>query len=247
MAIICEKGGRKMKELIYGKNAVLAYLDNKGTPKHIYFQKGGKFQEIESKVDRRRVNITYVSKQALDKMTHGNHQGVVVEIEGYAYSDLNTILQDAKNKLIVVCDQVEDPHNLGAILRTCDAAGVDGLIIGKHRAVGLNATVAKVSTGAIHTVKVAQVTNLVQTLETLKQAGYWVVAAENGVEAISYSQLNVDMPIVLVLGSEGKGISRLVKKTADILVTIPMHGSVNSLNVSVAGGILLFDIVNRRA
>lgn len=236
-----------MKELIYGKNAVLAYLNNMGTPKHVYFQKGGKFQEIESKIDRGRVNVSYITKSELDKMARGNHQGVVVEIEGYTYTDLDTIIQNAKSQLLVLCDQVEDPHNLGAILRTCDAAGVDGVIVGKHRSVGLNATVAKVSTGAIHTVKVAQVTNLVQTLETLKNAGYWVVAAENGVEAISYSQLNVDMPIVLVLGSEGKGISRLVKESADILVTIPMQGSVNSLNVSVAGGILLFDIVNRRS
>ena len=145
-----------------------------------------------------------------------------------------------------MCDQLEDPHNLGAILRTCDACGVDGVVVGKHRSVGLTSTVAKVSTGAINTVKVAEATNMVKAIAELKEAGYWVVAAENAVEAVDYTEFNVDMPLVLVVGSEGKGISRLVKKECDILTTIPMQGSVNSLNVSVATGVLLFDIVRRR-
>lgn len=233
-----------MAEFIYGKNASLAYLKKGNKPLNIYLQKGGKYDDIESLVERNR--IQYVTKQILDKKVEGAHQGVVLEIEGFRYFDVNEIVAGAKNNLLVMCDQVEDPHNLGAILRTADASGVDGVIIGKHRSVSLNATVAKVSTGAIHTVKVAQVTNLVQTLESLKKQGYWVVAAENGVEAISYKDLKADMPIVLVVGSEGKGISRLVKEAADILVTIPMQGAVNSLNVSVATGILLFDIISKR-
>lgn len=235
-----------MSEYIYGKNEVIAFLKTDQRMKQVFLMKQGRYDEIERLLKNRNVSIQRVDKNVLDKKVKGNHQGVVVEIEGFRYASLDEIIQDAKNKLIVMCDQIEDPHNLGAILRTADASGVDGLIIGKHRSVGLSATVAKVSTGAIHSVKVAQVTNLVQTLQRLKDEGYWVVAAENDVEAIHYSDLDVNMPIVLVLGSEGKGISRLVKEASDILVTIPMRGKVNSLNVSVASGILLFDIINRR-
>lgn len=234
-----------MSEYIYGKNAAIAYLKENNQPHHVYLQKGGHFQDVE-KLLNKNVSRSFVTKQDLDKKIRGNHQGIILEIEGFKYYDLEAILSASKNNLLVMCDQIEDPHNLGAILRTCDATGVDGVIIGKHRSVGLNATVSKVSTGAINTVKVAQVTNLVQTLNILKERGYWVVAAENGVDAIDYTQLKVDMPIVLVVGSEGKGISRLVKDAADILVTIPMRGSVNSLNVSVATAVLLYDIISRR-
>lgn len=235
-----------MSEYIYGRNEVLAYLETNKDVKNIFILRNARFKEIDSIIYKRNLNVHRVDKQTLDKKVKGNHQGIVVEIDGFEYSDVETILSEAKNNLIVMLDQIEDPHNLGAILRTADASGVDGIIIGKHRSVSLNATVAKVSTGAIHSVKVAQVTNLTQTLNELKDKGYWVVAAENGVDAIHYSDLDVQMPIVLVLGSEGKGISRLVKEASDILVTIPMHGTVNSLNVSVASGILLFDIINRR-
>ena len=235
-----------MSEFIYGKNEVLAYLKTKGDVKNIYLMKQSRYDDIEKIIKQRRLNVNRVEKHVLDKKVKGVHQGVIVEIDGFKYTDLDVLLREAKNKLIVMLDQVEDPHNLGAILRSVDASGGDGVIIGKHRSVGLTSTVAKVSTGAIHHVKVAQVTNLTQTIHKLKDEGYWIVAAENGVDAISYSELNVDMPIVLILGSEGKGISRIVREASDILVTIPMHGSVNSLNVSVATGILLFDIVNRR-
>lgn len=235
-----------MSEFIYGKNEVLAYLKTKGDVKNIYLMKQSRYDDIEKIIKQRRLNVNRVEKHVLDKKVKGVHQGVIVEIDGFKYTDLDVLLREAKSKLIVMLDQVEDPHNLGAILRSVDASGGDGVIIGKHRSVGLTSTVAKVSTGAIHHVKVAQVTNLTQTIQKLKDEGYWIVAAENGVDAISYSELNVDMPIVLILGSEGKGISRIVREASDILVTIPMHGSVNSLNVSVATGILLFDIVNRR-
>lgn len=235
-----------MSEFIYGRNEVLAYLKTNKTVKNVFVLRNAQFKEIDAILYQRNLNVHRVDKQTLDKKVKGNHQGILVEIDGFEYSDVNTIINEAENDLIVMLDQIEDPHNLGAILRTADASGVDGIIIGKHRSASLNATVAKVSTGAIHSVKVAQVTNLTQTIKELKDRGYWIVAAENGVDAIHYSDLNTQMPIVLVLGSEGKGISRLVKEASDILVTIPMHGSVNSLNVSVASGILLFDIVNRR-
>ena len=236
-----------MSEIIFGRNSVIAYLKSGELPLNVLLQKNTQLKEIEQYLDRSKVQVNYVSKSVLDKKSdYSNHQGVIIEIEGYKTYEIDEVLESSKNNLLVMCDQLEDPHNLGAILRTCDATGVDGVIIGKHRSVRLNATVAKVSTGAIHSVKVSEVTNLVDTLNYLKEKGYWVVGAENGIDAIEYHQLNVDMPIVLVVGSEGKGISRLVRKACDILVTIPMQGMVNSLNVSVATGVLLFDIINRR-
>lgn len=235
-----------MANFIFGKNTVKSYLESNGNVKTLYLFNKGSFNELISVAKEKKVRIEFVDRQRLDKLAQGVHQGVVLEIEDYTYYTLSDILADNKHQLIVLCDQLEDPHNLGAILRSCDAAGVDGVIVGKHRSVGLNPTVAKVSTGAINTVKVVEATNMVATIKTLKEAGYWVVAAENDVKAVDYTSFNVDMPIVLVVGSEGSGISRLVMKECDILTTIPMNGSVNSLNVSVATGILLFDIVRRR-
>lgn len=235
-----------MNELIYGKNAVLAYLKNEGVVKKAFLMRRGTYDEIEVYLKKQSVRIEWVDKHVLDKKVKGVHQGVVLEIEGYKTVSLDSLIRNAKHNLIVLCDQIEDPHNLGAILRTCDATGVDGVIIGKHRSVSLNATVAKVSTGAIHSVSVAQVTNMSQAISTLKEAGYFIVTAENGINASDYTDFRVDMPLVLVVGSEGKGVSRIVKEASDILVTIPMMGSVNSLNVSVATGVMLYEIVRRR-
>lgn len=234
------------QEIIYGKNPVVSYLKSEGTPTLLYVQKNSKTNDVVSLAKRRHVSIKFVEKVELDRLTKGVHQGLALEIAEYSYTSLDTIIKNARNQLIVVCDQLEDPHNLGAILRTCDATGVDGVVIGKHRSVSLNATVAKVSTGAINTVPVAQVTNINQSLEMLKENGYWVVAAENGVNAVNYTDFAVDMPIALVVGSEGNGISKNIIKNCDILTTIPMTGSVNSLNVSVATAILLYDIKRRR-
>ena len=235
-----------MGNFIYGKNTVTAYLRSNANAKVLYLFNKGSYNDLIGLAKKAKVKTEFVDKKKLDKLADGQHQGVVLEIEDYKYHSLEEIIEGAESKLIVLCDQLEDPHNLGAILRSCDACAVDGVIVGKHRSVGLTPTVAKVSTGAINAVKVAQETNMVEAIKTLKAAGYWVVAAENDVKAVNYDQFSVDMPIVLVVGSEGKGISRLVLKECDILTTIPMHGTVNSLNVSVATAILLFDIVRRR-
>lgn len=235
-----------MANYIYGKNTVKSYLESNGKVKVLYLFNKGNFNDLVQLAKAKQVRVEFIDKNRLDKMASGVHQGVILDIEDYTYYQLDDLLTDNKHQLIVLCDQLEDPHNLGAILRSSDAAGVDGVIVGKHRSVGLNATVAKVSTGAINTVKVVEATNMVDTIKTLKNHGYWVIAAENDVKAVDYTEFNVDMPIVLVVGSEGSGISRLVKKECDILTTIPMNGSVNSLNVSVATGILLFDIIRRR-
>ena len=172
----------------------------------------------------------------------------MAHIENYRYYTIDEILKDIpenKQPLLLMLDGLEDPHNLGAILRTCDAVGVDGVIIGKNRSVGLNGTVAKVSTGAIHHVKVAQVTNLTRTLEDLKKKAFWVVGCELE-NSQDYRSVDYNMPTVLVIGSEGFGMSRLVKKSCDINVVLPMVGHVNSLNASVAASVLLYQVYNSR-
>lgn len=232
-------------EKIYGKNAVFAYLESGRTPQMIYLKEGGEFKSIIGLCKRRGIPFKYVSKKELDKEVKGVHQGVIAFIEGYSYVNVEDMMFKEKN-LIVVLDGIEDPHNLGAVLRTCDAVGVDGVVIKKHGGAQLNATVAKVSTGAINTIPVASVANISQTLQTFKQNGYWIVGVENGINAMNYTDFPVDMPLVIVVGSEGKGISRLVLKECDILTTIPMNGSVNSLNVSVATAIILYDVLRRR-
>ncbi len=235
-----------MANYIYGRNTVESYLKGNTQIKKMYVFNKGNFKDLVELANKKQIHVEFVDKHKLDKMADGAHQGVIIEVADYTYYSLEEIISSGKHQLVVLCDQLEDPHNLGAILRTCDACGVDGVIVGKHRSVGLGATVAKVSTGAINTVKVHEATNMVAAIKQLKSAGYWVVAAENDVRAVNYTDFAVDMPIVLVVGSEGKGISRLVMKECDILTTIPMNGSVNSLNVSVATAILLFDITRRR-
>ena len=234
---------------VYGKNAVHEKLKQKSEIDEILIQKGSKNNDVERIAKEKRIRVRFVEKRELDRICEGgNHQGVALKAEDYkVYSLADLVNQTPKGKypLLVMLDGLEDPHNLGAILRTCDAVGVDGVIIGKHRSVGLTSTVAKVSTGAIEHVKVAQVTNLRQALDELKEQGYWVVGTDAH-EAIDYRDFACDMPLVLVIGSEGKGISRIVLDACDYKVALPMVGHVNSLNASVATAVLLYQVYNKR-
>lgn len=237
-----------MAQYIYGKNVITQRLKDGKRVKQLYLFENGSFNEIESLAKKQGVPIRYCSKKELNRLEDGVHQGIIAEIEEYRFYSIEEILQaipEGKTPLLVLLDGLEDPHNLGAILRTCDAIGVDGVIIGKHRSVSLNATVAKVSTGAIETVKVAQVTNLTMTIKELKKQNFWVCGT--GFEqATDYRKIDYTMPLLLVIGAEGTGISRLVKENCDFLVKLPMVGSVQSLNASVATGILLYQIYNQR-
>ena len=174
-------------------------------------------------------------------MVDGVHQGIVGEIKRYEYSSYDDILRESKKKknpLIIVLDEINDPHNLGAIMRSADVFGASGIIVKKHNQVSLNSTVAKTSAGAINFVKVAQVNNLVNTLKELKKEGFWVVAADGSASQL-YTDIDYDFPCVLIIGNEGKGISRLVLENSDYIVKIPMEGSINSLNASVAAAVLM--------
>lgn len=233
---------------IYSKNSVRECILNNKSIKCIYVNSMD--HELVSLAKKKNLTIKVLDNKGLSALAQGGKvQGIVAEVKDYSYSSLDEILAGAKCKeypLIVMLDSLEDPHNLGAILRTCDAAGVDGVIIGKNRSVRLNDTVAKVSTGAIEYVKVAEVTNLTETIKRLKDEGYWIVGAEYLENSVYYDTLNYDMPTCLVIGSEGKGISALVSKNCDFLVKIPMFGHVNSLNASVSASILIYEIIKNR-
>ncbi len=235
-----------MKEYIFGKNTVREVLNNNKRAKKLYITKNN--VELMSLAKKNNIPYIFMENNDLNKIVSGNHQGAVLEIEKYSYTSLDDIINNACEKypLIVMLDGIEDPHNLGAILRTCDAGGVDGIIIAKKRCVGLNQTVAKVSTGAIEYVKVAEVTNLTNTIKYLKQKGYWIVGAESCEQSVLYTDVKYDMPVCLVIGSEGKGISRLVTENCDYLIKIPMVGHVNSLNASVSCSILIYEILKNR-
>ena len=218
-----------MKQYIYGKNTILEALKGEKTVHCVYLlQKDTQCIEI---CRRRRIPVEFVDKQYFIKVL-GNvvHQGIMASIEEYQYYDVGEILAaipKGKQPLLLMLDGLEDTHNLGAILRTCDAVGVDGVIIGKNRSVSLNGTVAKVSTGAIDHIKVARVTNLSRTLEELKEKSFWVIGCDLQ-QSQDYRKVDYNMPIVIVIGSEGQGISRLVNKNCDMHVILPMEGHVTS-------------------
>src|SRR5690554_3495654 len=228
-----------MSELICGTNLVKAAINEGVKLLNLYIYTENK--EMISFSKEKGISFQKVDKIFLDKKM-SNHQGVIAEIKEFKLYDLKEIINPSKSSLIVMLEGLEEPHNLGAVLRTADAAGVDGIIIPKNRSVKLNSTVAKVSTGAIFSVKTVEVVNFVQTIEKLKAAGYWIVGAEATVNSSDYRSIKYDMPTVLVIGSEGKGISRLVSSKCDFLVQIPMRGKVNSLNASVSAGILIYEI-----
>lgn len=234
-----------MAEWIYGKNVVKQSIQE-GKVKKLFLQR--RDEDLLNLASTKNVVVKIVSRDKLSTLVKtSNHQGVVAEIEEYRLYTVEEILVSIPNNkkgLLVMLDGIVDPHNLGAILRSCDAIGVDGVIFKKDRSVGLNATVAKVSVGAIQTVKCAQVTNLSRTIEELKKKGFWAVGT--AMTGLDYRALNYDFPTLLIIGNEGKGISDLVMKKCDYLVHLPMMGKISSLNASVSAGILLYEIHNKR-
>lgn len=238
-----------MSQYVYGKNVVRQLINEQKKIYEVIIQDGLKDKELESAIKAANIPMKIMKKQKMDQVLNaGNHQGIAACIDDYRSYSVEEILKaipEGKQPLLVMLDGLEDPHNLGAILRTCDCVGVDGVIIGKHRSVQLTPTVAKVSTGAIDTVKVAIVTNLVQTMDTLKEKGFWVAGADIE-NARDYREGQYDTPLLLVVGSEGFGISKLVRKNCDYCVSLPLKGTVTSLNASVACGILLYEINNKR-
>jgi 23S rRNA (guanosine2251-2'-O)-methyltransferase len=211
--------------------------------------KDGPVMDLIRRAKKADAVVDYVSKERLDRMSEtGKHQGVIAHVAAYAYAEVEDILKNARDKgedpFIILLDGIEDPHNLGAIIRTANQAGAHGVIIPKNRAVSLTATVAKASAGAIEYTPVAKVTNISRTMEMLKEQGLWFVCADMGGETMY--NLNLKGPIGLVIGNEGNGVSSLVKKNCDFIASIPMKGDIDSLNASVAAGVLAYEIVRQR-
>lgn len=237
-----------MSQYVYGKNVVSSMLKDKREILTLFLLEGRKDSETVNLAKAQNIKIRYVSKAELDRLVKGNHQGYIAEVREYpTYSiqEIVSAIPEGKQPLIVALDSLQDPHNLGAILRTMSCVGGDGVIIEKNRSVSLNGTVAKVSVGAIETVKVAQVTNLAQTLRKLKEMGFWIIGTDVN-QAQDYRRVRYDMPVVLVIGSEGSGMRRLIAETCDLKVKLPMEGDIGSLNASVACGILLYQIYSQR-
>lgn len=230
--------------LIYGKNPVIEAINAKKALK-VFLTANFNDQKILTLIKNNKIAVVSVSPNEMDKMANGGvHQGIAAELKPYQTVSLEEVIAKAKKKekkIIVMLDGIEDPHNLGAILRSADVFEASGIVLPKHNSVSLNATVAKTSAGAINYVPVAIVNNLNQAIKTLKEEGYWVVATDGSAQ-ISYSSIKYDFPVVVVIGSEGKGVSPLVLKNSDYIVKIPQYGHVNSLNASVAAGILLAEV-----
>lgn len=237
-----------MSKLIYGRNPVLSSLGENRVEK-VFLDVRFNDARFLAKLVTKKVLIEKVNSSKLDELSnHSVHQGVVASVMDFRYYTLEEVLaacQGKKFPLVLILDALKDPHNLGAILRTCDAFGVDGVVIKKHEQVPLNATVAKVSTGAIDHVKVVEATNLSNVIQKLKDSGFWIVASD-GEASTSYLEVDAKRPLALILGSEGEGVSRLLLQRSDYVVKIPMFGHVNSLNVSVAAGILIANIIAKR-
>lgn len=240
------------EDMVAGRNAVMEALKGSRSVNKLMIANGsteGSIKEIIAVAKEKGVNIQYWDRSKLDSIARGiRHQGVLAQVAPVQYAELEDILQVAKDRneppFIVLLDELEDPHNLGAILRTADAAGVHGVLIPKHRSCPLSATVAKTSAGAVEHVPVARVGNLVQTIKKLKQEGLWVAAAD--MDGKDYYDTDLTGPLLLIIGSEGQGVGRLVKEQCDFVVRIPMVGEINSLNASVAGSILMYEAMKQR-
>ena len=238
--------------IIEGRNAVIEAFRSGKTIDKVFVLDGcqdGPVRTIVREAKKHDTILQFVTKERLDQLSEtGKHQGVVAHAAAYEYAEVEDILALAKEKgedpFIFILDNIEDPHNLGALIRTANLAGAHGVVIPKRRAVGLTATVAKTSAGALNYTPVAKVTNLVKTMEELKEKGLWFVCADMGGETMY--RLNLTGPIGLVIGNEGTGVGRLVKEECDFVASIPMKGDIDSLNASVAAGVLAYEIVRQR-
>ncbi len=244
----------KDENMVFGRNAVIELLKSDRSVNKLLIAEGlrdGSIQLIIARASVSKIPMDFVPREKLDKLTDNQkHQGVIAFAAAVNYSTLDEILAFAQSKkqppFILLLDEIQDPQNFGALLRTAEAVGVHGILIPKHRSVPLNSTVAKTSAGAVEYVKVAQIGNVAETLKQLQELGLMVVGGDVGGKSV-FSNVDFTTPLVLVIGNEGKGLRRLTKDTCDILVSIPMVGKINSLNASAAGAVLMYEVFRQRA
>ena len=246
-----EREEKDYEDIVAGRNAVLELLKSDKDINKIFIERGekhGSIKEIIAKAKEQKIVLVEVDKNKLDSMAE-NHQGVVAVVPPFNYCEVEDILELARSKnedpFIVVLDGIEDPHNLGSIIRTAETAGVHGVIIPKRRNATVNSTVTKVSAGATTYMKIARVNNLNETIRKLKEEGLWVIGTDGYAKTLYYNQ-DLKGPLAIIVGSEGYGMSKLVKDNADILIKIPMKGKITSLNASVSAGIIIYEAVKQR-
>lgn len=240
------------EDYIIGKNPVIEALKSDRDVNKILIAEGsqkGQMQQVIGLAKERNVLVQFVPKKKIDGLVEGNHQGVVAQVAAYQYAELDDLFRIAEERgeepFFILLDEIEDPHNLGSIMRTADAVGAHGIIIPKRRAVGLTATVAKASTGAIEYIPVVRVTNMARTIDELKERGVWIAGTDaKGKE--DFRKFDGNLPLGLVIGSEGKGMGRLIRDKCDFLIRLPMKGEVTSLNASVAAALLLYEVFRKR-
>ncbi|TDT51267.1 23S rRNA (guanosine(2251)-2'-O)-methyltransferase RlmB [Fonticella tunisiensis] len=243
----------KDENIVEGRNPVIEAIKSGRTIEKLYVAKGdleGSIKMIISMAKDRGIVISEVDRRKLDELSRGGiHQGVLAVVSPYQYSSMDDILSYAEEKgedpFVIILDEIEDPHNLGSIVRTANICGAHGVIIPKRRSALVTAAVAKASAGAVEYTKIAKVTNITQTIKKLKDRGIWVMGADMDGSIVYES--NMKGPIALVIGSEGRGISRLVRENCDMIVSVPVKGQINSLNASVAAGIIMYEVVRQRS
>lgn len=228
--------------LVYGRNVAKEILKENKKVRKIIIQENFDDKLINSLIEKSKFKVEIKSKREIDDLCLGLHQGIIIDIPDYEYFSLDDLIDE---EIVVILDHLEDPHNLGAIIRTCEAAGIKGIIIPKDRQVGVNSTVMKTSVGTLEKVKVAEVTNIVNTIDKLKKNNFWIVGTALE-DSVDYREIDYSGKIALVIGNEGNGISSLVRKNCDFIAKIPMYGDVNSLNASVAAGIMIYEIIRNR-
>ena len=230
--------------LVYGKNVALEYLADGKKVRKVYLQEGFKDEKIIFLVRKLNFPVIYKRKSDLDRLASGVHQGIILDVEDFSYCSFDS-LSNEEDSFLIILDHLEDPHNLGAIIRTAEAAGVDGIILPKDRGVTVNGTVLKTSAGAIYHLPVCQVVNLHQTIDALKKKGFWIVGTDM-TNSQDYREIDYSGKIALIIGNEGTGMSRLVRESCDFIARIPMYGKVNSLNASVAAGIMIYEVIRHK-
>ena len=230
--------------LVYGRNVALEVLKKPKNVQKVLLQDGFDDKKILSLLEKSKTPVFIKSKKEIDRLAEGVHQGIILYVRDYQYYPLADVVNEDASFLVIL-DHLEDPHNFGAIIRTCEAAGVDGIIIPKDRQVQVNATVMKTSVGTLDTMKVSQVANLSSTIDYLKKNDFWVVGTALE-DSVDYRSIDYSGKIALVIGNEGVGISNLVRKKCDFIAKIPMYGTTNSLNASVASGIMIYEVIRNR-
>ena len=230
--------------LVYGKNVAEEYLKKNEKVRKIYLQDNFSDENLKLLIEKSKIPVILRRKIELDQLANTLHQGIILDVADFSYCDLHDFL-DKEDCFLVLLDHLEDPHNFGAIIRTSEAAGVDGIVIPKHRSVSVNGTVIKTSAGASENMPISMVTNLNQTIKELKDNGFWIVGTDME-NSTDYREIDYSGKIALVIGNEGNGMSRMIRNSCDFIAKIPMYGKINSLNASVAAGIMIYEVVRQK-